>query len=110
MTSPTPSPRTTTWTWTETKRDIFVRRETTYAKETRVCISRANKAASVNARTSLSIRRASTVQKVDVDDASLVEPEVHDGADVDDAVVVRGELVEVVEVVEHDVVLHPPFS
>ena len=38
----------------------------------------------------------------------LVESEVHDGADVDDAVVVRGELVEVVEVVEHDVVLHPP--
>jgi len=50
-------------------------------------------------------RRPSTMN---VGHILLVESEVHDGADVDHAVVVRGELVEVVEVVEHDVVLHPP--
>lgn len=50
-------------------------------------------------------RRPSTMH---VGHILLVESEVHDGADVDHAVVVRGELVEVVEVVEHDVVLHPP--
>lgn len=50
-------------------------------------------------------RRPSTMN---VGHILLVESEVHDGADVDDPVVVRGELVEVVEVVEHDVVLHPP--
>ena len=54
------------------------------------------------------IRVRGRLNRPSTSDASLVESEVHDGADVDDAVVVRGELVEVVEVVEHDVVLHPP--
>ena len=40
----------------------------------------------------------------------VVEPEVHHRADIHDPVVIRSEFVEVVEMVKHDIILHPSVA